>query len=744
MSDDWSEGYVTEIDYTWGFHKELSPTNLAWASALRGHTPPPLDGPFNYFELGCGNGLSLNVFAAAHPNATFYGADFNPSHVANGRRTAEQGGIKNVHFLEKSFADLATEKDLPELDFIVLHGIWTWVSAENRQHILSFLRDRLKPGGLVYLSFNALPGWSEMVTVRRIMLDAANRTPGDLETKIKTAVQWLQKYWNTQNKEAASRSFKNRIERILKSDVSYLAHEYFNKDWTLFFFQDVAQELRAAKLNWLTSATLEQTESSFYLSRSKLALVREIADPIDREQMRDYLSNGAFRRDIFLKGSPDAALARDPSTSPVVQSMIVGPRRSNHQFQNEVKVPAGTLSFKEEHERVLFEQFKDGPRPVSEVFDPLWALGRNNTMAFATLRQMVACDLLRPWARRPPPVKLTDSGRYRFPLPFNEQTVADIVNNRARKQLVAAPNAGTAVGVSMREAYLLHSIVAVGMRNCIDHAIKLMEGANRRLIVDGHPLQGRKAHEEELGRELERFARHKLAHFVALGVLEPALSARAGAPQPALAPRSLALAERVVGAALAAAQGLVGDQLAADGLDPHLGAALARGRGVELGHRHLEVVLGVNDGLGVVVGAQRDVGHLAADPQVVLLERGVVGDRVDDDGAGLFGDDGPRLDAGEAGPQLDGVAGHAGDLGRDQGDVAALHRAPELDGVAVGQPPQGPVLFEEERRVDRQRDGARVFGGARVGGRGRVGRRAGRREQQQRGSRPGSHGVRSS
>jgi len=487
MSDDWSEGYVTEIDYTWGFHKELSPTNLAWASALRGHTPPPLDGPFNYFELGCGNGLSLNVFAAAHPNATFYGADFNPSHVANGRRTAEQGGIKNVHFLEKSFADLATEKDLPELDFIVLHGIWTWVSAENRQHILSFLRDRLKPGGLVYLSFNALPGWSEMVTVRRIMLDAANRTPGDLETKIKTAVQWLQKYWNTQNKEAASRSFKNRIERILKSDVSYLAHEYFNKDWTLFFFQDVAQELRAAKLNWLTSATLEQTESSFYLSRSKLALVREIADPIDREQMRDYLSNGAFRRDIFLKGSPDAALARDPSASPLFESLIVG------------------------------------PRPVSEVFDPLWALGRNNTMAFATLRQMVACDLLRPWARRPPPVKLADSGRYRFPLPFNEQTVADIVNNRARKQLVAAPNAGTAVGISMREAYLLHSIVSVGMRNSIDHAIKLMEGANRRLIVDGHPLQGRKAHEEELGRELERFARHKLAHFVALGVLEPAL-----------------------------------------------------------------------------------------------------------------------------------------------------------------------------------------------------------------------------
>ena len=73
MSDDWSEGYVTEIDYTWGFHRELSPANLAWVAALRGASPPPLDGPFSYCELGCGNALSLNVFAAAHPDASFFG-----------------------------------------------------------------------------------------------------------------------------------------------------------------------------------------------------------------------------------------------------------------------------------------------------------------------------------------------------------------------------------------------------------------------------------------------------------------------------------------------------------------------------------------------------------------------------------------------------------------------------------------------------------------------------------------------
>ena len=522
MSDDWSEGYVTEIDYTWGFHRELSPANLAWVAALRGASPPPLDGPFSYCELGCGNALSLNVFAAAHPDASFFGVDFNPNHVTNGQRMAEQGGLTNVKLIERSFADLLGDRDLDRpFDFIVLHGIWSWVNDENRQHITAFLRERLKPGGLVYVSYNALPGWSEMVAVRRLMLDVADRTQGGIEVKVKAAVATLQKFWDTQNKDAVSRSFRNRIERILKSEVSYLAHEYFNKHWALFFFEDVAAALRDAKLSWLTTATLEQTEPSFYLSRQKLAVAREQTDPIDREQMRDFLSNASFRRDVFLKGNPPAELAREPHTSPALLAQIVGPRRSNHQFVAEVKVPAGTLRFPEEHERALFEFFADGPHTVGEALDHLWSFGRTPALALTTLKQMVACDLLRPWVRKPAATAPRHSAerRLRLATPFNQQLIADIIGGRAKKQIVSLPNGGTAIGVSMREAYLLHSLDAVGPNAAVGHAIDALDKAGRRLIVDGRPLQNRREHEEEFGRELDRFQRYKLAHFTKLGVL---------------------------------------------------------------------------------------------------------------------------------------------------------------------------------------------------------------------------------
>jgi SAM-dependent methyltransferase len=518
VSDETGEGYVTGIDYTWNFHRELAPTNLAWAMAMRGYAPPALDGPFRYLELGCGHGLSLNVFAAAHPQASFHGVDFNPNHVAGGRNLAAEGGIKNLQLIERSFADLARQDDLPEMDFIVLHGIWSWVSAENRRHIADFLRRKLRPGGVAYVSYNALPGWAEFVPVRQMMLNVAARTPGDMPTRVKAAVAWLGKFWATRNQSAASRTYRNRMERILKADVSYVAHEYFNKDWTLFYFRDLVADLGAVGLQFLGSATLEEGVSTFSLTRSQLDLVRQIADPIEQEQMRDHLRNAIFRRDLFLKPAPGAERAPDLATSPHVLSRIVGPQRSDHAFREEVTVSAGKLTFNSEPERILFESLRGGPRPVAELLEALWSHGQNHARTLASIRQMVACELLRSWNRLPPPA--ATSGRYRIPLPFNERAVEALATGTPRPRVVAAIHAGTGVDLTLREAHLLQGVVAAGLDGAVEHAFGRLKALNRRLVVDGQPLAGRQAHVEALDEELRAFRQHKLAHFVRLGVLE--------------------------------------------------------------------------------------------------------------------------------------------------------------------------------------------------------------------------------
>ena len=87
---DWSEGYVTDVEYVRNFLPGLAPLNLALAVVLAGLRPPDVDAPFAYLDLGCGNGFTTALLAAANPHAEFWGVDFLPAHICNARATASQ------------------------------------------------------------------------------------------------------------------------------------------------------------------------------------------------------------------------------------------------------------------------------------------------------------------------------------------------------------------------------------------------------------------------------------------------------------------------------------------------------------------------------------------------------------------------------------------------------------------------------------------------------------------------------
>jgi len=131
---DWTAGYVTELEYTHGYYHELSPALLRLACLVAGAAPPAKE-PLRYLELGYGQGVSINIHAAAVPGE-FWGTDFNPSQAAHARALAQASGSGAI-LLDDSFAELAARPDLPEFDMIALHGIWTWVSEENRRVINS-------------------------------------------------------------------------------------------------------------------------------------------------------------------------------------------------------------------------------------------------------------------------------------------------------------------------------------------------------------------------------------------------------------------------------------------------------------------------------------------------------------------------------------------------------------------------------------------------------------------------------
>src|SRR3546814_8639180 len=121
---------------------------------------------------------------AATLSGQFFGTDFNPSQAADAAQ-GERAGGKALRIFDDSFEDFARRDDLPQFDIIALHGIWSWVSQEARQAIVDTVRDRLKPGGILYISYNCKPGWAPIEPLRHLLtLHASKAATGGLLSRV--------------------------------------------------------------------------------------------------------------------------------------------------------------------------------------------------------------------------------------------------------------------------------------------------------------------------------------------------------------------------------------------------------------------------------------------------------------------------------------------------------------------------------------------------------------------------------
>lgn len=298
---EWSEGYVTEIEYTIGFFAELAPELLRFAMLSQGLNAPR--GPISYLELGAGHCLTANVIAAVNPDVDVVAVDFNPSHISRAKALADKAGTKNIKFLERSFQDLAHDDNLQSFDIIALHGVYSWVNQANRGYICDIIRRNLKPGGIVYISYNAYPGWSSGATLQRVLRDGGALGGGSVPQQLARGMGLLNRL-----KELNAGFFAStpgaaaRLEDMQKRPISYLAHEYMNNDWEAFFFSDVARALGESKVVYATQATLAAQTDLLNFTNEQRELINSIPDPIFREVTRDVILNTSFRRDIFVRG----------------------------------------------------------------------------------------------------------------------------------------------------------------------------------------------------------------------------------------------------------------------------------------------------------------------------------------------------------------------------------------------------------------------------------------------------------
>ncbi|KAF1037435.1 MAG: putative protein RP789 [Herbaspirillum frisingense] len=301
--NNWNDGYVFDIAYTYGYYPGMNPARLPLAFAFHGLQAPSVH---TACELGFGQGLSTNFHAAAS-GTRWWGNDFNPMQASFAQELAAASG-SGAQMEDSSFSRFCRRDDLPDFDFITLHGVWSWVSHENRDVIFDFIDRKLKPGGVLYISYNTQPGWSAFMPLRDLLVQhtqqAGNEERGlPTEARIDAALEFAARMFEADPVYAQANPFmRDRLKILQQQGRSYLAHEYFNRDWHAESFADMHRRLSQAGLQFACPAHYADHLDMANLTPAQRQFMQGIADPVMQQSVRDFMVNQQFRRDYWVRG----------------------------------------------------------------------------------------------------------------------------------------------------------------------------------------------------------------------------------------------------------------------------------------------------------------------------------------------------------------------------------------------------------------------------------------------------------
>jgi SAM-dependent methyltransferase len=490
----WAAGYVADVGYTTGFYPETAPSHMAFAALATGRAPGRALAPRRVLELGFGQGFGLALLAAANPDVAFEGYDFNPEHVAHARRLIAGAGLENLTVSETGFEEAAARGGDNDVDVIATHGILSWVARPIQDAIVDIVRQRLQPDGILYLSYNCMPGWAPVAPLRRMMLEVKRRNPGGSERQLARAFDLIGRLRQGNALYfAANPAAARHLDAMLRMDRSYLAHEYLDEQWDLFWFSDVAALLSEAKLTYVASATLAENLDTYAVPQELRALIRQIDDPVLRETTRDIAGNKWFRRDLFARGSAASnPVERRNLLSTLAFALVVPRRRVSLKFS----CPLGELTAKDELYRPIVDRLAHG----NARFDDLLALP---AFGEERLGVLVDCLTLLVHSGQVLPVTGAPNADAQPAQRFNRMIVDSLRGGRSYHHL-AAPVVRT--GLAVPDFGLLALAALLEGKDdgpaAARHALPILKSLGRWLVKGGRAIESDGEAEEFLAGQI--------------------------------------------------------------------------------------------------------------------------------------------------------------------------------------------------------------------------------------------------
>jgi len=253
------------------------PDAMATVATLLELEPAPID-RCRVLELGCASGVNIIPLADTYPHSRFLGIDLAPSQIAEGRAIIDALRLTNISLEAASISDL--DCSIGEFDYIISHGVYSWVPAQVQQDMLRLCAARLAPHGVAYISYNTYPGWHVRGMIRQMIAYHAARFTAEEAAMLRAAHD------------------------------SYLYHEHLETENHPVYFHEFIARCAAAGLQYLGESHLCSSAMGQLPREMTRGLDLLAGDLLQREQYLDFLRNRTFRRTLLVR--EDAAVRRPP------------------------------------------------------------------------------------------------------------------------------------------------------------------------------------------------------------------------------------------------------------------------------------------------------------------------------------------------------------------------------------------------------------------------------------------------
>jgi len=283
---------------------QTHPRHLETIATLLGLEPPSSNN-CRVLELGCGNGGNLIPMASSSSKCRLIGIDSSAKQIEIGKRRIELVELTNIELIHRSIEEI--DDAFGQFDYILCHGVFSWVSQSVQSDILHLVRDRLVENGVGFISFNTYPGWHQRGVIRKMMRYHVERFPDEEPSERIGRARGLLEFL-TRATPAQQTSYgmllRENLEQLRRLPDAYLFHEHLEEFNEPLWFLDFCEMLAPVGLRYLADADFSTMMANFGFSTEARQELDTIApNLLEKEQYLDFLRNRLFRQTLVCHDS---------------------------------------------------------------------------------------------------------------------------------------------------------------------------------------------------------------------------------------------------------------------------------------------------------------------------------------------------------------------------------------------------------------------------------------------------------